>query len=66
MSLTLHVISLRYSTWSMRALLFFFNDAAAPEIYTDLIDRVMAQSSPAECDAMGEQMQRIVEMLKDD
>ncbi|MCC0043701.1 MAG: MarR family transcriptional regulator [Brucellaceae bacterium] len=40
--------------------------AKALAIYTDLIDRVMAQSSPAECDAMGEQMQRIVEMLKDD
>lgn len=35
-------------------------------IYTGLIDRVMAQSSPAECDAMGEQMLRIVEMLKEE
>ncbi|MDN2567671.1 MarR family transcriptional regulator [Aquibium sp. A9E412] len=32
-------------------------------IYTELIDRVMAQSSPAECDAMGEQMRRITEAL---
>ncbi|MEO9614440.1 MAG: MarR family transcriptional regulator [Nitratireductor sp.] len=32
-------------------------------IYTELIDTVMAQSSPAECDAMGEQMRRIVETL---
>jgi DNA-binding MarR family transcriptional regulator len=35
-------------------------------IYTDLIDRVMAQSTPEECDAMGEQMQRIVELLKEE
>ncbi|MEX0956208.1 MAG: MarR family transcriptional regulator [Rhizobiaceae bacterium] len=35
-------------------------------IYTGLIDRVMAQSSPAECDAMGEQMLRIVELLKEE
>lgn len=32
-------------------------------IYCELIDRVMAQSTPAECDAMGEQMRRIEEML---
>ncbi|PSM20058.1 MULTISPECIES: MarR family winged helix-turn-helix transcriptional regulator [Nitratireductor] len=32
-------------------------------IYTELIDTVMAQSSPAECDALGEQMRRIVETL---
>ncbi len=32
-------------------------------IYTGLIDRVMAQSTPAECDAIGEQMRRITEML---
>lgn len=36
----------------------------ALEIYTDLIDRVMAQSTPAQCDAMGDQMRRIVEMLQ--
>jgi DNA-binding MarR family transcriptional regulator len=35
-------------------------------IYTGLIDRVMAQSTPAECDAMGEQMRRIVDMLKEE
>lgn len=40
--------------------------AKALAIYTGLIDRVMAQSSPAECDAMGEQMRRIVEMLKEE
>lgn len=40
--------------------------AKALAIYTGLIDRVMAQSSPAECDAMGEQMLRIVEMLKEE
>ncbi|MBO6716397.1 MAG: MarR family transcriptional regulator [Rhizobiaceae bacterium] len=40
--------------------------AQALEIYTGLIDRVMAQSTPAECDAMGEQMRRISEMLKEE
>jgi DNA-binding MarR family transcriptional regulator len=35
-------------------------------IYTALIDRVMAQSTPAECDALGEQMRRIAEMLKEE
>src|SRR5690606_23049687 len=38
----------------------------ALEIYQGLIDKVMAQSTPAQCDAMGEQMRRIVEVLKDD
>lgn len=38
----------------------------ALEVYTTLIDRVMAQSSPAVCDALGEQMLRIVEELKDE
>jgi DNA-binding MarR family transcriptional regulator len=38
----------------------------ALNIYTGLIDRVMAQSTPAECDAMGAQMNRIVEMLKEE
>ena len=38
----------------------------ALKVYTELIDRVMAQSSPAQCDAMGEQMRRISEMLKDE
>ena len=35
-------------------------------IYTDLIDKAMALSTPAECDAIGEQMRRVVEMLKED
>ncbi len=35
-------------------------------VYTALIDRVMAQSSPAECDAMGEVMRRIADSLKDE
>ncbi|MBO6726448.1 MAG: MarR family transcriptional regulator [Rhizobiaceae bacterium] len=35
-------------------------------IYTALIDRVMAQSTPAECDALGEQMHRIADMLKEE
>ncbi len=34
--------------------------------YSDLIDRVMARSTPAQCDAMGDQMRAIYEMLKDD
>ena len=38
----------------------------ALKVYTELIDRVMAQSSPAQCDAMGEQMRRISEMLRDE
>jgi len=28
-------------------------------IYTGLIEKVMAQSTPAECDALGAQMRRI-------
>jgi DNA-binding MarR family transcriptional regulator len=32
-------------------------------VYTELIEKVMAQSTPAQCDAMGEQMRRIEEML---
>lgn len=35
----------------------------ALKVYTALIDRVMAQSTPAQCDAMGEQMRRIEEVL---
>lgn len=35
-------------------------------VYTKLIDRVMAQSTPAQCDAMGEQMRRIEEMLNEE
>lgn len=38
----------------------------ALKIYSALIERVMAQSSPTECDTMGEQMRRIEEMLKVD
>jgi len=38
----------------------------ALRVYSSLIDRVMAQSTPAQCDAMGEQMRRIEEMLKGD
>ncbi len=36
----------------------------ALKVYSTLIERVMAQSSPRECDMMGEQMRRIEEMLK--
>jgi DNA-binding MarR family transcriptional regulator len=36
----------------------------ALHIYTELIERVMAQSSPAECDKMGAMMQRISEAMK--
>jgi len=39
---------------------------AALEVYTALIDRVMAKSTPAECDAMGELMRRIAAELKDE
>jgi len=35
----------------------------ALEVYSTLIERVMSQSTPAQCDAMGEQMRRIEEML---
>lgn len=38
----------------------------ALEVYTDLIDRVMARSSPEACDIMGEQMRRVVEELERD
>ncbi|HWK63318.1 MAG TPA: MarR family transcriptional regulator [Rhizobiaceae bacterium] len=38
----------------------------ALKIYSNLIDRVMAQSSPSDCDRMGEQMRRIEEMLRGD
>ena len=37
----------------------------ALKVYSGLIARVMAQSTPAECDAMGDQMRRISEMLKE-
>lgn len=35
----------------------------ALEVYTAIIDRVMAQSTPAQCDALGEQMRRIEDTL---
>lgn len=35
----------------------------ALKVYSAIIDKVMAQSTPAQCDAMGEQMRRIEEML---
>ncbi|MBX3578148.1 MAG: MarR family transcriptional regulator [Rhizobiaceae bacterium] len=35
----------------------------ALKVYSGLIEKVMAQSTPAQCDAMGEQMRRIEEML---
>lgn len=35
-------------------------------VYTELIDRVMAQSTPDECEAMGEQMRRITEALSEE
>jgi DNA-binding MarR family transcriptional regulator len=38
----------------------------ALQVYTALIDRVMAQSTPAECDMMGEVMMRIVDALKEE
>ena len=36
----------------------------ALSLYSSLIDRVMAQSTPAECEATGDQMRRIEAMLK--
>lgn len=38
----------------------------ALEVYSALIDQVMAQSTPEECDIVGDQMRRIAEMLKDE
>jgi DNA-binding MarR family transcriptional regulator len=38
----------------------------ALKIYSALIDKVMAQSTPTECDAMGEQMRRIEEALREE
>ncbi|GGA85805.1 MarR family transcriptional regulator [Brucella endophytica] len=38
----------------------------ALDVYTQLIDRVMSQSSPEECDMMGDMMRRISEMLKEE
>jgi DNA-binding MarR family transcriptional regulator len=38
----------------------------ALKIYSALIEKVMAQSSPNECDMLGTQMRRIEEMLRGD
>ena len=38
----------------------------ALKVYTALIDRVMAQSSPAECDMMGAVMLRIADALREE
>ncbi|MEO3387410.1 MarR family transcriptional regulator [Mesorhizobium sp. CAU 1741] len=38
----------------------------ALKVYTGIVDKVMAQSTPEQCDAMGEQMRRIEEALKSD
>ena len=38
----------------------------ALKVYNSIIERVMAHSSAAECDRMGEQMRRIEEMLGND
>ena len=38
----------------------------ALKAYTALIDRVMASSTPAQCDSMGDTMRKISEMLKDE
>jgi DNA-binding MarR family transcriptional regulator len=39
---------------------------AAMEIYVALLDRVMAQSTPDQCERLGDQMRRISEALKED
>lgn len=39
---------------------------AAMEIYAALLDRVMAQSTPDQCERLGDQMRRISEALKED
>lgn len=36
----------------------------ALKVYMSLLDKVMAQSTPAECDLLGEQMRRVSEALK--
>jgi DNA-binding MarR family transcriptional regulator len=38
----------------------------ALKAYMALIDKVMANSTPAQCDAMGDQMRKIYELLKDE
>ena len=55
-----------------RVIRLFLTDAGearlkeALKVYTDVIDKVMAQSTPEQCDAMGEQMRRIEEALAGD
>jgi hypothetical protein len=39
---------------------------AALKLYCGILDRVMAQSTAAQCDAMGEQMRRIEAILGPD
>lgn len=38
----------------------------ALKIHFDLVERIMAQSTPQECDAVGDQMRRIVETLTEE
>jgi DNA-binding MarR family transcriptional regulator len=38
----------------------------AMAVYMELIERVMSQSSPAECEAVGDQMRRITDMLSEE
>ena len=38
----------------------------ALSVYTELIDRVMAHSTAAQCNAMGNMMRRIADMLEKD
>lgn len=40
--------------------------ASALAVYTELIDKVMAQSTDEECDIMGHQMRRIEELLHEE
>jgi len=39
---------------------------AAMDIYAALLDRVMAQSTPDQCERLGDQMRRISDALKED
>jgi hypothetical protein len=38
----------------------------ALKVHTALIEKAMSQSTPAECDALGEQMRRVEDVLKTD
>jgi len=38
----------------------------ALKVHTALIEKAMSQSSPDECDALGDQMRRVVDVLKPD